>query len=120
MKNINSKSVQIFGFMRIAAFVVTAILIIFATVKAVALAPHCPDIALQAKVDMHREATEKKNNAKASKKVDAHKEYKDRKKAEKQDKKPDVHNKKPKEKKPPKPTKQDKKNAAKDKARNLH
>lgn len=122
MKNIHEKSVQVFGFVRIIAFVLLAIITVFATIKASAIAPHAPDIALDVKLNEHRKSVENSNNQKASQKVDTYKKYKqDKKKAPKKEKtlKSKTKTKKPKTAKPPKPSKAEKKKAAKHKARTL-
>jgi outer membrane biosynthesis protein TonB len=122
MKNIHEKSVQVFGFVRIIAFVLLAIITVFATIKASAIAPHAPDIALDVKIDTHRKSVENSNNQKASQKVDTYKKYKqDKKKAPKKEKtsKSKTKTKKPKTAKPPKPSKTEKKKARKHKTRTL-
>lgn len=122
MKNIHEKSVQVFGFVRIIAFVLLAIITVFATIKASAIAPHAPDIALDVKIDTHRTSVENSNNQKASQKVDTYKKYKqDKKKAPKKEKasKSKTKSKKPKAAKPPKPSKAEKKKARKHKTRTL-
>lgn len=122
MKNIHAKSVQVFGFVRIIAFVMLAIITIFATIKAVAIAPHAPDIALDVKLDSHRKSVENSNNQKASAKVDTYKKYKqDKKKSSKTNKQPKSKTriKKAKTLKPPKPSKTEKKQARKHKVRTL-
>lgn len=137
MKDIQVKSVKLFGFMRIAAYAVTAAIMIFACVKGFALAPHAPDIALQTKLDLNKKSTEKQINQKAHDKVEKYKEErhkdKDSKKKDKSKTKKDASKgkkdskgkKAPKKKehkpktKAPKPSKQDKKKARKHKADNL-
>lgn len=126
MKNIHAKSVQVFGFVRIIAFVMLSFITIFATIKASAIAPHAPDIALDVKLDTHRKSVENANNQKASQKVDTYKNYKEQKKAEEKAKRTDPKKaktekpKKAKTPKPPKPSKTDKKKAIKHKARTLN
>ena len=124
MKNIHAKSVQIFGFIRIIAFVLLGIVTVFATIKASALAPHAPDIALDVKLDFHRKSVENANNQKASQKVDTYKKYKeDKKKAPKKQNSTKSKTSKPKKSKtpkPPKPSKTDKKKAAKHRVRTLN
>jgi hypothetical protein len=113
MKNIQSKAVQIGGYLRIFAIAVAIIATLILGSRAYAIAPHMPDVALQKEIDHHKEATENKNNRKASEKVD---KYNDSKKKSKES----GAKSKFKEKKPPKPSKEDKKRAKKDKARTLN
>jgi outer membrane biosynthesis protein TonB len=121
MKDVQMKGIQIGGYLRIIAIAIALIFTVIGVVKAHAIAPHVPDVGLQAKVDYHRESTEKARNKKASEKVDKHKEHKEKKKAEKAKKdsgaKKDKKTKK--EKKPKKPSKDDKKRAAKHKMDNM-
>jgi outer membrane biosynthesis protein TonB len=122
MKNIHAKSVQVFGFIRIIAFILMGIITVLATIKALAIAPHAPDIALDVKLDAHRKSVENHNNQKASEKVDKYKQHKEeKKKAPPKQKKPKdkKHGHKSKTPKPPKPSKADKKKAAKHRARTL-
>ena len=137
MKNIQSKAIQIGGYLRILAIAVAVILTLIFGSKAFAIAPHMPDMGLQAEVDHHRESVEKSKDQKAADKVSKYKEHKikdkghrdkikekttgkkkDKPKKEKKAPKPKKE-KKPKEKKPKKPSKSDKKRAHRHKARNL-
>jgi hypothetical protein len=129
MRNIHAVSSQVFAYLRVTAFAILMVIIIFATVKGTAsgFAPHAPDIALDVKLDSHRKSVENSNNQKASDKVDAYKNHKEQKKAEQKAKRTDPKkanvtkpkSSKPKKSKPPKPSKADKKKAAKHRVRTL-
>lgn len=129
MKNIQFKSIQIGGYLRIFAIAIAIIATLIFGSKAFAIAPHAPDMGLQAEVDMHRESVEKSKDRTAYNKVQKHKEHKKgvrkdkgkhktiKEKIKKDKKAPKP--KKAKVKKPPKPSKSDRKRAARDRARNL-
>jgi outer membrane biosynthesis protein TonB len=136
MKNVQAKAIQIGGYMRIIAVAIAiAATLIFGS-KAFAIAPHMPDMALQAEIDMHRESVEKAKDRKAYDKVEKHKEHKKHSKikekgsrdkikekatGKKKDKtKKEKTKKPPKPPKPPKPSRADKKRAARERARNIH
>jgi outer membrane biosynthesis protein TonB len=127
MNNIQHKAIQIGGYLRIMAIAIAVIATLICGSKAFAIAPHMPDVALQAEVDMHRESVERSKDRKAAEKCSKHKEHKekhkDRDKKTPKPKKEKGKKKTPKpkkEKKPPRPTKEDRKRDARDRARNLN
>lgn len=128
VKNTQFKAIQIGGYLRIIAIAIAIMATLIFGSKAFAIAPHMPDMGLQAEVDHHRDSVEKSKDRKSFDKVKKHKDYK---KCKIKDKgkhgavKEKIKGKKtqktktPKVKKPPKPSKSEKKRASRHRARNL-
>jgi hypothetical protein len=115
MTCLQTRSVQIAGYLRIIAFTVMAAIMIFATFRGEAIAPHCPDIAPAGKLEMINKKNQSNIERKAANKVQKRKEHRQKRRQQKK------RGEKPKrQKKPPKPNRQDKKNANKHKAKNIH
>jgi len=70
----HNKSVQLIGYLRITIFAVLIGLFLCASLKTFAIAPHAPEISLQAKIDYERKCAERQRQQRAYDKEQRHRE----------------------------------------------